>query len=380
MTDVYLSYAIVEAYLIIFSIAIFVHLNANLGTEYEVKMLRRIIYSFWIMLVTDIFWAHVEGGVFLPHDLLNAAVNGISIAAVAAGCYYWYRFVEYRLGSRKHVDGKRVDAMRVLVWAIIAFDLISVFTGWVFYIDGKGHYVMGPLFWIQASGTYIFLIIPTIKSLHRVAKAHDRFERREYVIYALYMLPPLVAGIIEDLVKGAPILYLNMFMNIHILFLALQDAQVFHDALTGINNRRRLDQYLAAKVQKATKRNPLYAFMIDVNKFKDINDTYGHVEGDRVLQMVADALKKSAVKYHGFIARYGGDEFSYVLMGSKYDPPEVVESIHAAIRQEIEDKGSHRYRVTVSVGWSKCTDETEAVPTLIKRADEKLYEDKKRNR
>ena len=102
MSFAYLSYAITELYLIVFASTILFRLNMNLGSEDEVRELKHIIYAYFVLLVTDIFWALVEDHLIEPSRLANAAVNGISLAAVAAGCFFWYKFVEYRLHSPAH--------------------------------------------------------------------------------------------------------------------------------------------------------------------------------------------------------------------------------------------------------------------------------------
>jgi hypothetical protein len=99
-STVYLPYAVTEVFLIIFSVTILFRLNLNLGSEYEVRELKNIIYAFFVVLVTDIFWAMVEDHMIAPPPLLNASVNAVSLSAVAAGCCFWYKFTEYRLRSR----------------------------------------------------------------------------------------------------------------------------------------------------------------------------------------------------------------------------------------------------------------------------------------
>ena len=94
----YVSYALIEMWLIILAFIVYKNLSMNIGSEYEVERLKDIIIAFWIVLITDIFWAFTEGQIIIPAKLLNAAVNGISISAVAVGCYYWFDYVVNRSG------------------------------------------------------------------------------------------------------------------------------------------------------------------------------------------------------------------------------------------------------------------------------------------
>lgn len=72
--------------------------------------------------------------------------------------------------------------------------------------------------------------------------------------------------------------------------------------------------------------------MIDVDRFKNINDKYGHVEGDLALKIVANALKITSEQLGGFIARYGGDEFCYILSGRDIVP----DLVKSCIRKNLE--------------------------------------------
>ena len=85
--------------------------------------------------------------------------------------------------------------------------------------------------------------------------------------------------------------------------------QIYNDALTGLNNRRRLDQFLEEHLEISSKDRPVSLLLMDVNGFKKINDKFGHIEGDAVLKMVGTVLKLAAADFDAFAARYGGDEF-----------------------------------------------------------------------
>jgi diguanylate cyclase (GGDEF)-like protein len=112
--------------------------------------------------------------------------------------------------------------------------------------------------------------------------------------------------------------------------------------------------------------------MIDVNKFKAINDTYGHIEGDKALRLVADALRKSCSRRGFFIARYGGDEFT-VICELERDQPimDVHRRIDAALA-EVETP----YPLTVSIGSARYTSDITSRQDLIAQADEELYKAK----
>jgi diguanylate cyclase (GGDEF)-like protein len=272
-----------------------------------------------------------------------------------------------------------MDKLLLIPLAVIcALDSISIFTGWIFYIDAQGGYQMADWFNLQTIVNYFYLLIPTAYSAYRAVKTHSRQDRAEYWTYTLYMIAPLISGLLEDYLPHVPILALNIFMVILILFLMIQNMQIYNDALTGLNNRRRLNIYLEETLPKATVQRPMLLFMMDIDNFKSINDAYGHIEGDGALKAFSDAMKDVAIRYSAFIARYGGDEFCMVMDASGKLPEAVAEDVRQSLRntrikcQTADDS----YELMASIGFVIC-DGTERNPELeLARADKMLYEEK----
>ncbi len=107
----------------------------------------------------------------------------------------------------------------------------------------------------------------------------------------------------------------------------------FLDGLTGLHNRRALDERLAAELRHALRdRTPLSLVMIDVDRFKRYNDHYGHVAGDDALRQVAAALRAGMLRPMDLVTRYGGEEFACLLPGTDLAGAlAVAERLHAAV-------------------------------------------------
>lgn len=169
---------------------------------------------------------------------------------------------------------------------------------------------------------------------------------------------------------------IGIALAIYMVFIDMLDLQVNNDALTGLNNRRRADYYLTDCVNEADKK-PFCIYMIDVDRFKQINDQYGHGEGDKALCIVASALKKTAEKYKGFAARTGGDEF---VLSIFYENGTVIEDISGTVNQYIDDKCKEEnvpYSLNVSVGYKLVMDKSEQISEILKNADKMLYQNKR---
>lgn len=154
------------------------------------------------------------------------------------------------------------------------------------------------------------------------------------------------------------------------------------DGLTGLSNRRYFDEYLEAQWKLAIRdQSPISLLMIDVDDFKQYNDTYGHLAGDEVLKSVATMMRQRFLRPTDLTARFGGEEFAVVLPATHFAP---IQSLGEGLRRGLEDRGiPHRAStvgeyVTISVGGATMIPQpTDAFLRLIDLADEALYEAKK---
>ncbi len=163
---------------------------------------------------------------------------------------------------------------------------------------------------------------------------------------------------------------------------ALQEARNFavqaqRDALTSLYNRSYLDQILGEQFNKSRNlAQPLTVIFIDIDKFKDINDTYGHHGGDAVLVSVSETIR-SATRECDTIVRFGGDEFIVLLSNTGEDlGAEIAERIRSAVDKRLHHAGEGtQIQVTVSVGWATMSPGLNVMSAreLLESADRSLY-------
>ena len=189
------------------------------------------------------------------------------------------------------------------------------------------------------------------------------FKRREFRAedISLFSLLTIYAGLTIERVK------------------AIEETRLLSitDGLTGLSNQRYLMEQLQKELQRAARhKNPLAVIMFDIDNFKAYNDSYGHLEGNKVLKTIARMLRKST-RLSDTVGRFGGEEFCLVM-------PEISkEGAKAFASRIVKEIGEHpmpNRKVTLSGGVSTFPHDGKTHVLLLKKADERLYAAKKQGR
>ncbi len=162
------------------------------------------------------------------------------------------------------------------------------------------------------------------------------------------------------------------------------EQQVGRDPLTGIANRATLDTRLREALEEGRRTGSFCSLlMIDIDYFKQYNDSLGHIAGDACLVQVAGALSRSRVRAHDLVARYGGEEFAIVLIDTSAEmAQEVAHRLITAIEHlQIAHPACPLGRLSISIGLAAQTERTPLDPvSMLAEADHALYRAKRNGR
>jgi len=367
---IYISYVITEMFCIFFSIGIIVKANKNVGTDLQMRHFRGMAMFFIIYLMSDIFWALGQGGLVPFNTTLNKLANTVGLIAVTLLTLGWCIFVIYRIDQNKSKNMKLLMGMHYAIAAIdCMITIASVFNGFYFYIDENDIFQFADGYIVHIIFIFIQLFGSGIYSFAQSFSNKQVKLKKEYRLPLLFIIIPSATAILEGILPLSPIVSLGIFLPIHFAFLEIQNSEIYSDALTGLNNRRRMEIFLQDMIHGATEEKPFRIHMIDVNDFKQVNDKFGHIVGDRTLQLVADALHNVSDKLHGFCARYGGDEF-VLIVSEEAEVQEAIQSEVNALREKCADLIP---TISVCTGCATCRSGAITAAQLIAQADEKLY-------
>lgn len=263
---------------------------------------------------------------------------------------------------------------------VIIMLVVNLFTGCIYEISDDNFYRRGDGYWISFILQYISYALIIIRAA--VPTLDVRTIRRRRMRNAVLWLSALTLafGILQALMGGVVAIHCyGITIGAFIMFIKFQDDQISIDSLTALNNRYALDTYLADKLKEYSagkrKNQTLYFLMMDLNEFKYVNDTYGHMEGDRILRDVANGMKDLGADYKTrlFLARYAGDEYAAVFEAADI---KMVRALVKKIKDCVADVSIDDFRMSIGVGVAAYAGESMSQGRLIELADKALYIDK----
>lgn len=347
---------------------------------------RRVLKGYWyivilMMLAQLLFirFANLGQLYFKPNPSINGSnlllICNVFIVTIMVASEIWLRYSKLppKLGViccgflvsylmyfvlAPYVVGAQMTLMMPIMLALIYFDrrllygmgIISVvFYAGVYFVLERTILHKSILEFIMVEFVFIIFTLMAFAVLVRARESRENLERA------------LKAG--QDLMVER----------------AISDKLLKIDALTGLYNHKTFHEYLDSLLEQCESNNlQLQLALIDIDNFKQVNDTYGHWAGDLVLKSVADKVV-GMIGLNDFAARYGGEEFAVIFTDKCYqDAYEIVEELRINIAQ-LEHKHTGNKSITVSVGI--CDYQLgDGKELLFRKADNALYAAKKRGK
>ena len=378
MSDFFIYYT--EANVVSILIFAIMLIHCILGVDRQEKQLKynTVLGSFILYFAVDIFWAAVIDGVIPQTRTVFVVCCFLVFLSMSLISYCWLEYVmaleQVRHRNRFKNKIAVVFPFVVITVALIVIYIISPYT----LIDEN--LVIQPLY------NVFLIVIPCIYnvsvliySIRRMINEPNPDEKHKHLYIGLFPFMVVIGGIIQlALLPNTPIFCFSCVILMLIFYIISMDKRISQDPLTQLNNRGQLMRYVSLNGNLNYEDRLTYVVMIDINDFKNINDTFGHAEGDNALIIVAKSLREASKEYDmpSFIGRYGGDEFIIIL--HPYNEEEIPPIIRE-LREHIEKRCKAEklpYSIAIAAGYDEFVHDADTIQRCIQRADKKLYIDK----
>lgn len=340
--------------------------------KYDHKLFLIIIFTTALVMITDIMTVALNGltGYLLRET--NIALTTIHFMLSTLPYMTWSMYVDFYIHRNVRRTKRRIPIFIIPAIITMILSLLSLYNQGIFFISEDNVYHRGHLFLINFAIYFIYFIGTYIQMILN----KKNIRKKDYYTLLLFGLVPAIMGGLQSTYLGASFVWLGVSISVLLIYFNIQNSEINEDYLTGLYNRRQLDFYLERSIQKLDENRLLFMIMIDIDDFKEINDTYGHVEGDNALKHTAD-LFISTFRTDDFIARYAGDEFIIIM---KLENKDCKEDIINRLRGKLRVFNNNNiipYDINLSLGYDiyDPASKMDAIE-FIMHVDNLMYQDK----
>lgn len=308
----------------------------------------------------------------------NVLVNALIYGCTTTMSVVWLWFVDSHLNH----DTKRIRTVFlpfVIVYIVLMVLLIvNIFTGFLYVIDENNVYARRPLGYIY----YAFLFICFIATIVLYIKDRINYGETKFFPIFAFLIPVIAGCIIQALWYGVATAWLGCSIGLTAIYLNIQSRFALVDGLTGLYNRAYFEHKLVV-ARKKSNRFVYCGIMLDIDSFKQINDTYGHSVGDVALRQVAKILVDASDR-KTLIFRFAGDEFIVFLKAPINEKAELEARmilLEKSIREEAENinkQADALYKLEFSFGRA-FFDASKEDDEFFKAMDIEMYKEKRKH-
>lgn len=356
--------------IIMLAIIFFVTLKRSNRSLLSYHIFNVIVVVTVTLLIADIF-GRMDGTTDVSIPVLNVAGNFVLFALNPVPAILWVFFILTQV-----YDGKSIIKRAILPFAIYYFfhivaTVLNLFFHFYYLIDANNVYQRGPLFILSI----IWVMAPLFAGFFLTILNRHKIDPKKINTLIFYPMAPVIGTVITTLVYGYSIVLPSLAIGALLVFIGIQNDSIIIDYLTGTYNRRALEDYLRKKI--SDNNSQFGGIMLDIDHYKQINDTHGHLMGDKALIDFANILRQS-VRLHDFVARYGGDEFFLVINTADNAGLEAtIRRIHNNI-ERFNEKAIYPFKFNFSKGYAIFrSSDRQSMEQFINQLDTSMYLEKK---
>ncbi len=338
---------------------------------FSMQLFYGILFTNILLLVLEplSFLADYTGIMWIHYANYSLDFLIIMFSTIIVGL--WASYIDYKLFKKQQRIYQRLFYQHITIVALVLL-IINFFTPILFHVDVQTNiYERGYLFGIR----YVLIIAVYIHVVYMVLKNKSRKNSKIVTGVLLFLLFPIIGSIVQVFYQRLYFQYSGLAMGLLVVFVFLETTSGNKDYLTNLYTRRVLDEYLDNLI---VNKKEFTMVMIDIDNFKQINDTYGHQNGDEVLVEFSSLLLEAKMDKQSIVTRLGGDEFLCILLNEDHEYAQVYIKRIKILMSENMTLSSYP-KLDFSYG-AYPYDHKLSTDLLLRQVDQLMYEDKKLKR
>ena len=315
----------------------------------------------------------LDGLLFQGAHFLIRLLNALLFIGNCLFAFLWTVYVDYKLFGE--VERLRrlypLVAIPALIVALMA--AANLFFDIFFTVTPENLYRRTPLVLVTYLVTYGYLIAGAIM----VIRLRRKVGKCLFFPVVVFLAPIFLGSLLQFFFYGVTLIWVSVALGVTSLYINLQNEASLVDSLTQLYSRDYLTRYLCSMAHRPPADGRLAGLMMDLNSFKEINDTHGHSEGDAALRLVGRVLTE-ALPPRAIAARYGGDEF--IVLAVVKDEQEL-HALMDGIRLRAAACSREcclPYELSLSMGETFFDPLQDDQDSFLRRMDARMYEEKRR--
>lgn len=312
----------------------------------------------------------LDGRDFVGVRPILVGINTLLISLDSLLAYLWVCYVDFKLFASLQRIKKIYSRLAIPAGILCLLSVMNLFEDIFFSLGPDNSYQRQPLLLLAYVVTYGYMTYGAVLAYYY----RKRIDKYLFMPVIAFLIPIYLGSAIQLCAYGISLIWPSTALGLTLLYLNLQHEESFLDPLTGLYNRNYLFHYMDHMTRQSKRGKKITGIMLDINHFKQINDTYGHMQGDRVLREVGKILIR-ATDRNAVVVRYGGDEFIIILEEPRQ---ESVGQIQESIRRQLEeyhDAGEGTVPISLSLGIAEL--EKLDVYKFFREMDRSMYNEKR---
>lgn len=364
---------VINGFSILILVILFLHSLKRIEEKsFQQRMYVKMVLITILLLMLDIL-SRTDGYLGTIFPVINHVSNFLLFLLNPVLPSLWFMYADFQVYHDEEKTKRLIIPLLLLNAVNVVMVIVTQFNGWYYFIDANNIYHRGPFFVISTLIIFVLLIAAFAVGVRN----RKTIDSKQLLALVFFPVPPIVGVILQIFIYGISFVMNSIVLSLLIVILNMKDDSIFTDYLTGIGNRKKFESILKESVRKSSKNKTFSLVMLDLDEFKEINDTFGHEMGDKALQVSADLLEK-CIRSKDYVARYGGDEFCLLL-----DINDIV-TLEATVRRikdtvdALNNSGEFPFRLKFTVGYAVYDYQTDMkAEDFVKHVDLLMYENKR---